>query len=436
MFDVLIIGAGPAGVALAYALKAKNQSVAVVERFLWGGVCPNFGCDPTKAMMAVVEAKHRVADLAGQGISGDLTIDWAGLRGRKINITDPYEKQTLDGFKASGITTFYGDARFTTDGKVQVADEVIEAKKVVIATGTRARKLSIPGGELMADSNDFLLLDVLPETMIFVGTGPVTLELAQIAHAAGADVTVIAAHGLAVPHFDRELADSFLSRLKADGIHFEENIAIEKVEKTADGKLRLTGADGFALTSDYIVAGVGRLANVESLGLENVGVETDRGGILVNEFLQTANPDIYAMGDVLSKALGHLTPVSSFEADYLGHELDAENPTAIDYPVIPSVVYGPTKLAEVGVLSGDGLRLKTLDMTNWYSYKRISDPLAKAKIAMNAAGEIVGASVVSTVAEELINLITLLIETKVAAGDIQKFIMAYPTIASDLEYLY
>jgi glutathione reductase (NADPH) len=232
------------------------------------------------------------------------------------------------------------------------------------------------------------------------------------------------------------MAAGFLDQLADAGITFKENVSIEKVSRSASGQLVLSGNGGFEMTTDFAVAGVGRIANTDQLNLEAVGVVAGAHGIAVNDFLQTANPAIYAMGDVLSKRIAHLTPVSFFEAKYLGHNLTTDGPQPIHYPAIPSVIYGASKLAEIGQLAGEGINVKTLDLTSWYTYKRIADPYSKAKIAVNEKGEIVGASIVSTVAEELSNLLMLLIETKLPAEKFQTLITAYPTVASDLGYLY
>lgn len=128
-----------------------------------------------------------------------------------------------------------------------------------------------------------------------------------------------------------------------------------------------------------MIAGVGRQPNSDKLNLEKVGVETDAKGIKVNEYLQTSNSKIYAMGDVLSKNQPHLTPVSSFEGAYLGENLVKDEPQKIAYPAIPTIIFGTAKLAEVGHLAGEGIHTKTLDLSSWYTYKRINDPLAKIK---------------------------------------------------------
>ncbi|MEG2505852.1 MAG: FAD-dependent oxidoreductase, partial [Carnobacterium sp.] len=193
---------------------------------------------------------------------------------------------------------------------------------------------------------------------------------------------------------------------------------------------------GFELETGLVVLGIGREANLKDLALENVEVAVNAHGIEVDEFLRTTHPKIYALGDVLSKKEGHLTPVSSFESAYLARLLTGKEEKAITYPVIPSLIFGPTKLAQVGRISGEDIKVKMLDLTSWYTYKRINAPFAKIKIAVNNRNELVGASTVSPLADEVINLLTVMIQQKISQAQAERMILGYPTVASDLEYYY
>ncbi|WP_081167904.1 dihydrolipoyl dehydrogenase family protein [Lactococcus garvieae] len=437
-YDYIVIGSGPGGNALAYALKAQGHSVLIVEKDKWGGTCPNYGCDPTKIMMALVETKQRAENLAVAGLHGSLHIDWKEMLARKNAYSDTIPSGTKEGLKAAEIDLAYGAARFTESEKLMVSDEEYTADTYIIATGARPRVLDIEGHELLLNSNQFLELEELPKHLIFLGSGYVSLELAQIANAAGSKVTVITHGSLSIKGFDEEFATSYIQQLQKEGITFIEKFSTKKVEQTTSG-LQISAEDGREFTADAVVSAVGRVANIEDLNLKAVGIKGDEKGIRVNEFLQTANPNIYALGDVLYKKTPKLTPVSGYEARYLADYFSdkSETKSAINYPALATVIFGSSKLATIGQTEIlDAKNERSLDMTDWYTYKRIADPLSKIKIIVNQKDEILGATILSTVAEELVNILNFCINQKINLDKFQNMIMAYPTIASDLFYLY
>lgn len=436
-YDYIIVGAGPGGNALAYALKAKGASVLIAEKDKWGGTCPNYGCDPTKIMMALVEAKYRAENLASAGLHGSLRIDWQEMLARKKAYSDAIPSGTEQGLKNAGIETVYGSASFQIDGHLAVEGKVYVADNYILATGARPRVLDIPGSEYLLTSNDFLELEELPKRLVFLGSGYVSLELAQIAHAAGAEVSVLTHGALKIRGFADDFAVSYIKQLQKEGISFVDNFSPERLEQTDSG-IEIISEDKRKVTADGVISAVGRIPNIEDLNLDAVGVKTTAKGIEVNEFLQTQHPNIYAIGDVLDKKQPKLTPVSGFEARYLARYFAQKGQIeAIQYPAIPTVIFGSSKLAQIGqtqILDKENER--SLDMTDWYTYKRIADPLSKINVIVNDKNEILGATLLSTVAEELVNILNFCINQNINLDKFQNMIMAYPTIASDLFYLY
>lgn len=436
-YDYIIIGSGPGGNALAYALKAQDASVLIVEKDKWGGTCPNYGCDPTKIMMALVEAKQRAENLSVAGLHGSLHIDWKEMLSRKKAYSDAIPSGTEQGLKNAGIETVYGTACFQNDGYLAVGNETYFAANYIIATGARPRALNIPGSEYLLTSNDFLELEELPKRLIFLGSGYVSLELAQIANAAGAEVTVLTHGALKIRGFADEFAAAYIKQLQKEGISFIDNFSPERIEQTNSG-IKIISEDNGKVIADGVVSAVGRIPNIEDLNLAAVDVKTTAKGIEVNKFLQTNNPNIYAIGDVLDKKQPKLTPVSGFEARYLARYF-AQNGQSegIQYPAVPTVIFGSSKLAQIGqtqVLDKENER--SIDMTDWYTYKRIADPFSKINVIVNDKNEILGATLLSTVAEELVNILNFSINQTINLDKFQNMIMAYPTIASDLFYLY
>ncbi|PCS00655.1 dihydrolipoyl dehydrogenase family protein [Lactococcus fujiensis] len=439
MYDEVIIGSGPAGTALAYGLKAQGHQVAIVERGKWGGTCPNVGCDPTKIMMATIETYWQAKHMLEAGMEGDLKINWSSLLARKNAYTDTFPSSALNNLKNTNIDTYYGNASFNTEGQLNIemkgVFQSIESKRFVIATGQSPIIPDIKGKEFLKTSNDFLDFENLPARLTFIGGGPVAIELAQIAAATGSEVSIILHGERKINGFDQNLAEEYLKILEKQGINIYSNIEIRQVEKI-DSAYLLSDAEGFKLEADEVISAVGRKPNVEGLNLDLVNVRNSKKGIEVNSHLQTTNKEIFALGDVIDKKGGKLTPVAGFEAGYLTTFLTSESQDAIDYPLYPTVIFGSTKLARVGELNGLDHQVKRIDMSNWYTYRRFADPEAKAKIYYNDNHEIIGATVLSVIADEIINYMTFLINKKMKLPEVRKLLMAYPTPASDLQYFY
>ncbi|ETY75388.1 glutathione reductase [Lactiplantibacillus fabifermentans T30PCM01] len=439
-YDVAVIGGGPAGTAMAYGLVAKGKAVVIIEADLWGGTCPNRGCDPKKILLSAVEAKQASAHLQGHGLTGVPTVDWPALMATKRGYTDGINDGTLHGLTGAGIDTLHGEAYFQADGQLTVDGEVVTATDYVIATGQRPAILPIKGHEYFQTSTDFLDLDTMPKRVTFVGGGYVGFELATIVRAAGAEVHLIHHNDRPLKAFDAKMVQALMANLTAQGVVFDLGVDLTAITKAADG-LHLQAPD-FDLTTDLVISAAGRLPNADHLGLENVGVTFNRHGVQVNGHLQTANPHIYAIGDVSDTPVPKLTPVAGYEARYLVDEL-TDSSAAISYPVVPTQVYAAPKLAQVGLSAElaaqqpDRYTINDLDMTAWFSYYRVQAPQALAKVMVEkATGLVVGASVLSDIADEMINYLTLLIQQKITLPALQKLVLAYPTPASDLQYLY
>lgn len=440
-YDVIVIGGGPAGTAMASGLKAQGKSVLIVEADLWGGTCPNRGCDPKKILLSAVEAKQAATNLQSHGLAGIPKVDWPALMATKRGYTNGINDGTLNGLQAQKIETIHGQAYFQTDGQLTVDGEVVNGTDIVIATGQRPAILPIKGHEYFKTSTDFLDLDAMPKRVTFVGGGYVGFELATIARAAGAEVHLIHHNDRPLKEFDPELVKALMANLTTQGGTFDLDVDLKQITKTATG-LTLSDGQGFKLDTDLVICSAGRLPNDDHLGLENVGVTVGRHGIQVNDHLQTAAAHIYAIGDVSDTPVPKLTPLAGYEARYLVGEL-VKSGAAITYPVVPTQVYASPKLAKVGVTAVQAAkaptkyRISSLDMTKWFTYYRLQTPQALAKVVVDRqSGLIVGASCLSEIADEMINYLTLLIQKQISLSEMQKLVVAYPTPASDLQYLY
>ncbi|WP_137597683.1 dihydrolipoyl dehydrogenase family protein [Paucilactobacillus kaifaensis] len=443
-YDVIVVGAGPGGIAAAYGLLAKGAKVAIVEENLWGGTCPNRGCDPKKILYSSVEAIENSQFLQNRGLTGEPKVDWPALMAHKREYTSKIPTGTKQGLDSAKIDTFYGHAEFLDDNQLQVGDQVVTATDYIIATGQRPAILPIEGKEYFQTSTDFLDLDELPKSVTFIGAGYVAFELATITNAAGSDVHIIHHNDWPLKEFDQSLVQELVTQMKAKGIKFDFNIDIQSIQKNGNQYIVEDDKD-FSLQTDAVFSTAGRIPNIDSLGLENVGVGTLKKGIQVNHRLRTDNAHIYALGDVVARVGNEpkLTPVASFEGRYLANLLTSESNRPIEYPTIPSVVYATPKIARIGVSptigkgDPDDYIVKDLDLTNWFSYFRVGEKIAKTRVVLDKQTHtIVGAQALSSTADELINYLTTVINKQETLEEVKKEIFAYPTIASDLPYLF
>lgn len=441
IYDVIVIGSGVAGMAVAHELATKKK-IAVIENDLWGGTCPNRGCDPKKLLYAAVETKDAVTHLSGKGFSVNPQVHWPELMSFKESIIKPMSTASKKSLETAEIETVKGKAVFINENTIQVNNDTLTAEKFIIATGARPTLLNIEGKEHLLTSADFLSLKEMPKKVIFIGGGYVAFELATIANAAGAEVHIVHHNDRPLKAFDLELVDELIQQLESKGVTFHYNLNTKSVVQT-DDQFILTADNNESITADLVFCATGRTPNSEELNLEKAGVTVDKKGIKVNEYLQSSNEIIFACGDVVSKKVEKLTPVASFEGAYLANYLTGKTSEKITYPSIPTVIYSSPKLAQTGMSTKQATEQKetyevtTIDATSWFSYRRVNEPVSKIKVITHReTGLLVGASCLNAKADEMINFLTLLINKKITTQETAQFIMAYPTHASDLSSIY
>lgn len=435
-YDAVVIGSGVAGLSAAYGLREAGKTVLVAEEDLWGGTCPNRGCDPKKVLLSGVESRNRIKQLQNKGFDELPTVNWEELQAFKRTFTDPVPEDRKQQLSAAGIDHLTGTARFLDESTIEINGEKILADQFVLATGQRPMILPVEGKEYLKTSADFLSLSSLPKRIVFIGGGYIAFELATIAHAAGSEVTIVHHNQRPLKAFEESMVQILIDQMKKEGITFAFDVNTQKIVQEGDS-YRLI-AEGTEIIADAIFCSTGRQPNMESLDLDKAKVETDKHGIVVNDYLQTSNPAIFACGDILSKRRPKLTPVATFEGNYVAQRMQDETYPAIQYPVIPTIVYASPKMAMVGITKSNAAssdQVVEVDMTNWFTYHRVNEPIAKAQLTFDQRDQLIGASVLSEQADELIDDLTLLINQKMMKKDLDRYIMGYPTLASDLSYL-
>ncbi|WP_179394107.1 dihydrolipoyl dehydrogenase family protein [Lacticaseibacillus absianus] len=437
-YDVIVIGAGPGGLAAAFAL-APTKRVLVVERDRWGGTCPNYGCDPKKMLYSAVQAKEQAARMTKAGLEGVPDINWPRLMAFKRRYTDTVPERTLTGLGEAGITTVAGEAKFIDPQTIAVGDAVYRGEQLVIATGLQPAPGPMLGHALLGTSRDFLAMAQLPQRLASIGAGYVSLELANIAASAGATVHILNRSDRALRAFPPAVVGKLRDAMVAKRIIWHDQVTVDEVRAVATG-VRLLGA-GLDITVARAFTAMGRIPD-RALHLSRGEIDATTGGITVDDHLRTTNPAVYAVGDIVAKTQPKLTPVASFEGRYVAAQILGDT-RPIAYPAIPVVVYGATELAKVGVsleaAQADPARytVTTNDARTWYTYNRIQATVADlTMITDRTTGAVVGAVVLADTAEALINLVTVFINRGVSAAQAKALIWAYPSAASDLPYLF
>lgn len=446
-FDLVVVGTGSAGSTIAYRCRKAGWSVAIIDELPFGGTCALRGCDPKKVLVGaadLVDWSHR---MRRNGISGNLEIDWPALMRFKRRFTDPVSESRAAAYEEAGITAVQGTARFIDTATLEVRGEKFSGRHIVIASGATPRRLDIPGEDHLTTSSAFLELEELPRRIIFIGGGYISLELAHVARRAGAEVVILHRGSRLLQGFDPDLVATLTDATKDIGIDLRLSTTVEAIEKDALGFVAsVSAADGTeeSFSGDMIVHGAGRVPALEGLDLEMAGISHDKRGIAVNEYLQSvSNSALYAAGDVVLRAGGlPLTPVAGYEGQVVASNLLQGNHAVPDYTGLPSVVFTIPPLAMVGwheeAARKENLSFRVVQQgtADWYSSRRVAENHSAFKVLVEEGSErILGAHLLGQHAEDTINLFALAFRHKLTAADFKQMLWAYPTHASDVNYM-
>jgi glutathione reductase (NADPH) len=442
-FDVIAIGTGSAASAVASRCREAGWQVAIVDSRTFGGTCALRGCDPKKVLVGAAEAVDWIRRMKGKGIQAEkLQINWPELMRFKRSFTEPVPKRREDGFAKAGIAAFHGRARFAGPTTLQVGEETLEGRYVVIAAGMVPADLGIPGAEHLTTSDQFMELNKLPQRILFIGGGYIAFEFAHVAARAGSQVTILHRGPRPLPLFDPELVDQLVERTRELGIDVHLGTEAIGIEKSSAQLIVRALASGETSTfqTEMVVHAAGRVPDINDLNLDAAGIEWEKRGVRVSEFLQSvSDPAVYAAGDAAASGGPPLASAASYEGQIVAANLLKGNHQRSNFLGIPSVVFTIPSLATVG-LSERGAREQNLKFTvkkemtsTWYSSRRIGETHSGYKVLVEEGTDrILGAHILGSEAGEVINLFALAIRSGMRATDLKHMLFAYPTSGSNM----
>ena len=362
-YDVIVIGSGPGGYPAAIRASQLGLKVAIVEKESLGGVCLNWGCIPTKALIKSAQVYDYVKHSANYGITTTgVNHDFGAVIKRSRGVADKMSKGVQFLMKKNKIEVIMGYGKVLSRGKVEVKDaegktQVVDTKYIIIATGTRSRELPNlkQDGKKVIGYREAMVLPTQPKSMIIVGSGAIGVEFAYVYNSMGTKVTIVEFLPRIVPVEDEDISRELEKQYRKQGIEIMTNASVESLDTSgALVKAKVKQLDGSFVTleAEIVLSAVGVVANLENIGLEQNGIKTDKGRVIVDKYQQTSIATIYAIGDCSpGQALAHVAAKEGINAaEHIAYQEKKHNhiPEGIDYNNIPGCTYCIPEIASVG----------------------------------------------------------------------------------------
>jgi len=432
--DILVIGAGSGGLSVAAGAAQMGADVVLLEGHKMGGDCLNYGCVPSKALIATGKAAYGQRHSAQYGVADAAGVtDYAAAKDHVADVIAtiaPVDSQ--ERFEGFGIRVIREFGRFLSETEVQAGDTVITARRIVIATGSSPLVPPIPGLDTVPYETNETLFDLRekPEHLLIIGGGPIGMEMAQAHIRMGSKVTVIEG-AKALAKDDPELADVVLSSLKAEGVVIEEDALAGEIRGQA-GAIEVEAKDGRVFKGTHLLMAVGRKSNTEKLDLAAGKIKPSKNGIEVDDSLRTSNRRVYAIGDVAGGL--QFTHVAGYHAGVIIRSMLFGLPSKAKTAHIPWATYTDPELAQVGLTEAQARKkhavgLEVVRFPYSHNDRAIAERKTKGFIkVMVVKGRPVGASIVGYQAGELINLWALALANNMKMSQIAAMVAPYPTV--------
>jgi len=451
-FDIIIIGAGPGGYVTAIRAAQLGFKTAVVEKAYFGGICNNWGCIPTKALLRSAEVFHLMQHAKDYGLSAEkISFDLQAVVQRSRGVV----KRLNDGvgylFKKNKVTVIWGEATLDAPGKLTVRKSQVEAPKgalgegayqakhIIVATGARPRVLPglEPDKKLVWTYFEAMVPDKMPKSLLVVGSGAIGIEFASFFHTMGADVTVVEVLPQILPVEDAEISKFAQKAFEKQGIKILTNTKVSKLEKKSDSVVA-TIDDGKGkpqtVEFDRVISAVGVVGNIENLGLEKLGVKTDRGVVVIDGYCKTNVPGIYAIGDVAGP------PMLAHKAEHEGvvcvEAIKGLHPHAMDKNLIPGCTYCHPQVASVGLTEakakegGREIRVGRFPFVGNGKAIALGEDQGMVKVIFDKkTGQLLGAHMIGAEVTELIQGYVVAMNLETTEEELMHTIFPHPTLS-------
>jgi len=432
-FDLVILGGGSGGYAAALRASQLGLSVGLIEKNKLGGTCLHVGCIPTKALLHSAEVADVTRESAKYGVTAEFGgIDITAVTSYREGIVASKYKGLQGLIKARGITVIEGSGRLVSPTTVQVGDDTVTGKNVILATGSYSR--SLPGLEIggrVITSEQALELDFVPKKVIVLGGGVIGVEFSSVWKSWGADVQIVEALPHLVPNEDEAISKQFERAFRKRGINFSLGVRFASVTQNDQGVV-VTLEDGQTFEAELLLVAVGRGPSTAGLGYEEAGVTMDRGFVITNERLATSVPGVYAVGDIVPGL--QLAHRGFQQGIFVAEEIAGLNPIVIDDLNIPKVTYSDPEVASIGYSEAKAAEKFGADKITAYDYNlagngksHILGTAGSVKVVRVNDGPIVGVHMIGARVGELIGEAQLAVNWEAYPEDIAPLIHAHPT---------
>ncbi|WP_167619786.1 dihydrolipoyl dehydrogenase [Maribellus sediminis] len=444
-YDLIVIGSGPGGYVAAIRATQLGLKVAVVEKENLGGICLNWGCIPTKSLLKSAQAYEYAVHAADYGVSikGDVKPDFEAMVKRSRGVADGMSKGIQYLFKKNKVETILGYGKLAGKNKVEVTDDkgkktTYEAKNIILATGARSRELpNLPqDGKKIIGYRKALTLEKQPESMVVVGSGAIGSEFAYFYHSIGTKVTLVEFMPTLVPNEDADVAKQLERNFKKSKMDVMVSSSVEKVDTSGDKcKVTIKTKKGEQVVeADVVLSAVGITPNTEGIGLEELGVKTENGRVLVDEYYKTNVDGIYAIGDIVAgPALAH---VASAEGIVCVEKIAGKNPEPVDYGNIPGCTYTNPEVSSVGLTEAKAKEAGYEIKVGKFPYSASGKASAAGqkdgfvKLIFDAKyGELLGAHMIGGNVTEMIAELVVAKKLEITGHELIKTIHPHPTMS-------